>query len=358
MSQHAIPRIDVGALFSEDTAARCDVDAAVHAAAKNAGMMVVTGLPPWASLDRPGRRELLGIFSIPESEIRKLWRWNFAPEHRNVYRGWFPLQAGHATYKEGIDLGPDVAHGPGVVDEHDPLREATPMPTEAVLPGWHARVRDYYLAMTRLSVAMMHSIARALNLPSNCFDGAFEGGISTLRLIRYPVRSKASFEGGDPSELWTTHLGEPRYLLGRAHVDSGFMTLLAQDGVGGLQVQHLGMWMDVPPEEGTLAINFGKVLERWTAGGIRATVHRVLGSGSERYSIPFFYEARADAVIAPLPIPGAEPFEPFYYGDHLWDVTTQFVEQRGIAHLRKPMGPPRPNPAGPGCGLRYRRDPP
>jgi isopenicillin N synthase-like dioxygenase len=359
MSQRAIPRNDVGALYSEDQPERSYVDAAVHTAAKNAGMMVVTRLPPWASLDGPSRRELLGIFSLPESEIRKLWRWNFAPENRNVYRGWFPLQAGHATYKEGIDLGPDVAHGPGVVDDRDPLREATPMPSEALLPGWHSRVRDYYRAMTRLSVAMMHSIARALNLPENCFDGAFDGGISTLRLIRYPVRLKASFEGGDHSEMWTTHRGEPRYLLGRAHVDSGFMTLLAQDGVGGLQAQHLdGRWLDVPPEEGTLAINFGKVLERWTAGGIRATVHRVLGSGSERYSIPFFYEARADAVIAPLPIPGAESFEPFYYGDHLWDVTTKFVEQRGIAHLRKPLGMPRPNHTGPVRGRRYPQDSP
>jgi isopenicillin N synthase-like dioxygenase len=136
-------------------------------------------------------------------------------------------------------------------------------------------------------------------------------------------------------------------MLGRAHVDSGFMTLLAQDGVGGLQAQHLdGTWIDVPPEEGTLAVNFGKVLERWTSGAIRATVHRVLGSGTERYSIPFFHEARVDAVIAPLPIPGAEQFDPFYYGDHLWEVTTKFVEQRGIAHLRKPTGTPTPRISG------------
>ena len=102
--------------------------------------------------------------------------------------------------------------------------------------------------------------------------------------------------------------------------------------------------MDVPPEEATLAVNFGKVLERWTDGAIRATVHRVLGSGRERHSIPFFYEAGADAVIAPLPLPGAKAFAPFYFGDHLWDTTTQFVEQRGIAHLRRPLGPP-PAPA-------------
>ena len=341
MKQHIIPRVDVSALFSNDEAARSDIDTAILSAARTAGMMVVAGLPQWAALTGPGRRELLRIFSLPDSEIRKLWRWNFDPDRLNVYRGWFPLQVGHATYKEGIDLGPDVAYGPSVVDARDPLREATPLPPEAILPGWHMQIRDYYLAMTQLSAAMMRSIARALDLTEDAFDSSFHGGISTLRLVRYPVRAAASFEGGEHADMWTTHLGEPRYLLGHAHVDSGFMTLLAQDGVGGLQAQHLdGTWVDVPPEENTLAINFGKVLERWTSGAIRATVHRVLGSGTERFSIPFFYEARVDAVIAPLPIAGAEPFDPFYYGDHLWEATTKFVEQRGIAHLRKPTRAP------------------
>ena len=109
----------------------------------------------------------------------------------------------------------------------------------------------------------------------------------------------------------------------------------------GLQAQHLdGSWIDVPPQEHALAVNFGKVLELWTGGRIRATCHRVLGTGRERFSIPFFYEARPDAVIAPLPLAGAQAFEPFYFGDHLWEVATRFVEQKGIAHLRTPRGKP------------------
>ncbi|MEI9406161.1 hypothetical protein [Mesorhizobium argentiipisi] len=32
-----------------------------------------------------------------------------------------------------------------------------------------------------------------------------------------------------------------------------------------------------------------------------------------RYSIPFFYEPRVDAEIAPLPIEGASDFAPFLY---------------------------------------------
>lgn len=339
MNRHTIPRIDIGALFGCDLARRAKVDQAIRGAARHAGMMVVTGLPDWASADAARRRALLRPFDLPEAEVRKLWRWSFDSTRPNVYRGWFPVQGGHATYKEGTDMGPDLAYGIGVVDPTDPLCEATPLPPEAALPGWRADAAAYYRAMERLAQTLMRSIARGLELPGNCFDSAFEGGISTLRLLRYPIRPDSSFEGADPAEVWTLHDGKRRYLLGRAHVDTGFMTLLAQDGVSGLQAQHLdGTWLDVPPEDLSLAVNFGKVLERWTAGAIRATVHRVVGDGRVRHSIPFFYETRVDAVIAPLPLTGAAPFEPFYYGDLLWESATQFVEQRGIAHLRTPRG--------------------
>lgn len=341
MNDTAIPKVDVGALFGGDPAARSTVDDAICSAACNQGMLIFAGLPRWATLDPAQRRQLLRIFSLPEAEIRKLWRWNFDPAQPNVYRGWFPLQDGQVTYKEGIDFGPDLARGAAAVDPTDPLREASPVPAEEALPGWRAAAQAYYLAMSRLSFTLMRSIARGLGLAEDIFDGAFVGGVSTLRLLHYPVRPASSFAGADANEVWTQQQGEARYLLARGHVDTGFMTLLAQDGVPGLQAQHRdGSWLDVPPEENTLAVNFGKVLELWTAGKVRATVHRVIGTGRERYSIPFFYEAAVDAVIAPLPLPDAPPFEPFYFGDYLWNTTTKFVEQRGIAHLRTPRGKP------------------
>jgi isopenicillin N synthase-like dioxygenase len=112
---------------------------------------------------------------------------------------------------------------------------------------------------------------------------------------------------------------------------------LAQDGVEGLQARgHDGSWIDVTPIEGTLAVNFGGLLERWTGGRIKATEHRVIGPGRERGSIPFFYEPRVDAVIAPLPLAGAPDFEPFTYGDHLWNAMTKFVEFKGLEDMRKP----------------------
>lgn len=332
-----IPRIDIAPLFGPASRQRESVDRAIKDAASGIGFMTVIGFPGAENLVAARRAMLLSIFSLPEEEKRKLWRWNFDNSKPNVYRGWYPVQEAAVSHKEGIDMGPDVAHGPSCVDPGDPLREATPLPPDGLVPGWREAIAAYYLAMEETGAAIMRSVARGLGLEETIFDPAFANGISTLRLTRYPPRA----EGNERSnEADAADEEARRKLVGGAHVDSGFVTLLAQDGVEGLQAEdRSGRWIDVPPQDGTLAINFGKLLERWTGGRIRATLHRVMAPGRERFSIPFFYEPAAEAEIRPLPLPDAEAFEPFLYGDYLWDVATNFVEQRGIRHLRQPRMP-------------------
>jgi isopenicillin N synthase-like dioxygenase len=305
-------------------------------AAASSGFFVARSFPPDVPVDRDTRRNLLRLFQLPQSEIRRLWRQKFDPSHPNVYRGWFPLQQGFLTSKEGIDLGPDVAYGASVVRQDDPLREATPLPSPALLPGWRAAVANYYLAMVHASQTLMRSIARGLELQEKFFDHAFEQGLSTLRLLRYPVRTDAAQAAEADPNVWVTHQGERYYVTGAPHLDSGFLTLLAQEDVCGLQARHRnGQWIDVVPMPNALAVNFGKVLERWSGGRIKATEHRVIGTGQERMSIAFFYEARADAEIRPLPM-DTSAFAPFLYGDYLWATTTQFVEFKGMESLRRP----------------------
>jgi isopenicillin N synthase-like dioxygenase len=333
-----IPSIDISHLFAADAAARAAADQAIMEAAAHSGFMLIRNLPQDVPLGTAARERLLRLFDAPADVTRPLWRQKFAPAHANVYRGWFALQRGFPTAKEGIDLGADVAYGASVVHAADPLREATPVPPEEALPGWHASVAAYYRGMEKVANALMHSIARTLGLPEHFFDAAFERGLSTLRLIRYPVRDDLDAVFDSDADLWVTHAGERRYLTGKPHVDSGFLTLLAQDGVAGLQARRSdGEWIDVPPQEETLAVNFGKVLELWSGGRIKATEHRVIGAGRERRSIPFFYEARADAEIAPLPVAGAREFDAFLFGDYLWATTTQFIEFRGMEGLRRPL---------------------
>jgi isopenicillin N synthase-like dioxygenase len=331
-----IPLVDAGPLFDANPAAWVAPDRALFAAARDTGFVCIAGLPADIPLDLASRARLLSIFALGAAEKYRMCRRKFAPENRNIYRGWFPLQPGNLTFKEGIDIGGDVAHGPSITMAGDPLREPSALPDDDRLPGWRELVASYYRAMERVAETLMRSLSRSFGLPAHFFDDAFSHGLSTLRLIRYPSRSAADLAAVADPAVWVEPRGTGQHIVGAAHTDSGFVTLLAQDGVSGLQARSLdGRWIDVPPLEGTVVVNFGQVLEQWSAGRIRATEHRVLGRGVERNSIPFFFEARADATIAPLPIDPPDGFVPFEYGDFLWNRMTSFVEFRGMEHERR-----------------------
>jgi isopenicillin N synthase-like dioxygenase len=326
-----IPVIDISALFGPPGKERDAVDAAILAAASGIGFLLIKSPQLHLPLEA-----LLRIFDLPGEVTRLLWRQKFKPDQGNVYRGWFPLQNGHATYKEGFDAGPDIAYGKERVVPGDPLGEATPLPPDQLLPGWRAEMASYYKEMERVGESLLKAVARGLGLPEDAFVPAFAGGISTLRLLHYPIRPPESYVSENTEEIWTEHEGRKVGLVGKAHADSGFVTLLAQHGISGLQaLDPNGKWVDVPPLKGTLTVNFGKLLERWTGGHIKATQHRVIASesGRARHSVPFFYEPRIDAKIAPLQGIGGD-FSPFFYGDHLWAAMMRFVEFEGLDHLR------------------------
>lgn len=314
--------VDVGPLFDGPAKERDRVDAAVGAAASTVGVLVIAAPADVLSSDRQTREGLLRVFELPGDRQRELWRRAYNPENSSIYRGWSPRSV--ETPVDIYDLGPDLAHGE-LPESDDPLLGATPLPAAGLLPGWRELAASYYRGMERLGTTLMGSLARWLGLEESFFDDAFRGGISTLRLMRYEAPPDRSGDAGvRPGR------GE--------HVDSGFVTILAQHGVGGLQAQtRQGEWLDIPAADGQLVVNFGALLERWTSGQVRATPHRVVSAAPTRFSIPFFFEPRVDTVVEPLPLAGAAAFEPFFYGDHLWQAMSAFPNFAGISGLRRPL---------------------
>ena len=125
-----------------------------------------------------------------------------------------------------------------------------------------------------------------------------------LRLLHYPPISKNS-----PSDLYGS----------APHTDFGCLTILAQDEIGGLQVQtREGEWIDVPKLEGSFVVNVGDMLSRYTNGLLRSTPHRVINkSGKERFSCPFFFDPHTNAVVQPLEGMGKPKFSPINFGEFL-----------------------------------------
>jgi isopenicillin N synthase-like dioxygenase len=93
------------------------------------------------------------------------------------------------------------------------------------------------------------------------------------------------------------------------HTDYGNVTLLATDGVAGLQVQRRdGVWLDAPALHGAFICNIGDCLMRWTNDLYVSTPHRVLKPAAERYSIALFVDPNPDALVSAIPscVPAGE----------------------------------------------------
>ena len=61
-------------------------------------------------------------------------------------------------------------------------------------------------------------------------------------------------------------------------------------------------YLNVEPRPGSLVVNLGRLLSEITGGRIKATKHRVIDPGGERYSLPFFVEPGFFAMV-PLSVP-------------------------------------------------------
>ena len=176
---------------------------------------------------------------------------------------------------------------------------------------------EFREVMTRFfdhALASAHRIQRlmatTLGLPEDFFVRAHTGDNVTLRLLHYPASG--------------TSQPEPTQLGAGAHTDYGFITLLFQHGVGGLQVvDSHGTWIDVPPREGVAVVNSGDLLERWTNGRYRSTMHRVIAKTGDRdrLSIAMFVDPDADTAVEALPscVSAETPalFAPITAGAHL-----------------------------------------
>lgn len=224
-------------------------------------------------------------------------------------RGYLPLSTSVLTASTlGSARRPNHSDSFVVLDElHESLQEAWSnsamggTQTWPAIDGFEQAARRYRDAMIRLGGKMLPCFASMMGLPHDALTEYFVRPNPILRLLHYPAVPVPELN-----------------LFGSApHTDYGCLTFVAQDEVGGLQVQSSdGTWFDVPVIEGSLVLNTGQVMSGWSGAKIKATPHRVLNHpDKERYSIAFFFDCGLETPLdISLPHPAHADAT---YGQHL-----------------------------------------
>ena len=159
---------------------------------------------------------------------------------------------------------------------------------------------DFFSAFTELSETTMRMVLHGLGLPDDAVAKTMDQGFgpahtSAARLNFYPAQDPVP--AGERDLL--TPLGD---MALHHHTDPGAITLLLQDDCGGLQARsRTHGWIDVAPHAGAIVVNIGDILQVWTNDRCTAGMHRVvpITNPQGRYSIPFFYQPKVDAVVEP-----------------------------------------------------------
>jgi isopenicillin N synthase-like dioxygenase len=290
----AVPVIDLSE--SGDGGSRRDIAAAIDDALHNVGFMAVTGHGVDPALTTGMFAAMDEFFAQPvEAKVAA------APLEPGSPRGYTYVGAtaqasAHdvatkpdlvETFNAGLDPIPDTPYYRAAAEFFAPSIWPT---VPAGLPGlWGA----YLAAMQDLADRILGLMSDALGLGPDFFAAMIDRPMASATVNRYPALTERP-----PADQFR----------GGAHTDYGTITLLATDGVPGLQLQDAdGEWVHVDPVPNSFHVNTGDMLSHWSGGHWRSTWHRVVPpSGPPPYpsrtSIAYFHSPNADTVISPLPI--------------------------------------------------------
>jgi len=284
------PIVDVQMLSSGSQNRQREAIATLGAACRETGFFCVSG----HGIDAESRSRLFAasrqFFDLPPTEKR---RFSIALSPHN--RGYVGMEAERLkadappdrkeAFNIGLELPPDH---PEIVAQR-PLRGVNLWPD---IPGWRETMLGYYDRCFNIGRILHRGISADLGLEEEYFDPKIALPAAVLRLLHYPARPAVASQTSDAAAA-QPGAGE--------HTDYGNITLLATDGVAGLEVRQLdGTWVEVADTKDLLLCNIGDCLMRWTNDRYRSTPHRVRIPDAERYSIAFFLDPNPDAIVEPI----------------------------------------------------------
>jgi len=290
--------------------ARDEFIASLRTACERSGFFYLVGHGLDDKLSR-AQQALLRFFEQPEHVKAKVGT-SFTRVYPPHSRGWVALETLDPTQQGVFDLKESLEVGLEQPQELDPKSRPFRGPN-----NWPAEVpelqRDFMAAvhsLHELSIEIATALEVSLGVEAGTFTNLCDDPMLLCRGLYYATPAESSPRGAEA--------------LGcSAHTDYGVISLLHQTGPG-LQVLHAeeDMWIDADPLPGSLVVNLGDLMQRWTNGKYKSTVHRVLPAacGHRRQSIGLFLDANFDAIIEPLPVCIPQGNSPKYStvkaGDH------------------------------------------
>jgi isopenicillin N synthase-like dioxygenase len=178
-------------------------------------------------------------------------------------------------------------------------------PSEASQPGFQQFMEATYNSCQEISLQIMAAVEVGLHIDAGRLVDRCIPAASEIRMNHYPRISLEALADGRVKRTWP-------------HTDFGIITLLFQDGIGGLELEDRtrpGTFVPVTPtspgQQSEMIVNISDTFQRWTNGVIRAGLHQVSsppafkadkdGVLPERHSCVFFFKASRDTSVGPLP---------------------------------------------------------
>ncbi|KAJ7046426.1 hypothetical protein C8F04DRAFT_1064213 [Mycena alexandri] len=288
----AIPIIDLSDISSSDSTARRRLVDEVKHACMEVGFFYVKnhGIPQ--EVFQRTLAAMRQFFDLPldaKLEVENTKTPNF--------KGYSPVLSGNNDPNGAGDLQEGFEFGFEAPIDRDSAVEtsiandgimggANIWPTR--LPEFRAAALEYYHHALNLGRLLFPLFALALDLPEDFFADKTKHSAALMRLLHYPPQFREV---------------DDRVIGIGAHTDWECFTILwQQPGIQALQVLNSSKeWIDAPATEGTLVINLGDELARWTNDVFTSTVHRAINrSGVRRYSIPLFFGTDYDVRLEPI----------------------------------------------------------
>ncbi len=300
----SLPIIDFSGVRAGDPAALARAAQEVHAACTGPGFFYLTGHGVPEAVIARAVAATRDFHRLPLETKREVAS---DANHRGFHAlgGALMYGAKEPDYKEYFSLGLELPADHATVRAGEKLRGPNNWP--AFMPELRPALYGFYEAVGACGEQLLRVVEASLGLDAGFFAKRYGTRLQRTQTIYYPPLPPS-----DPDRFGVA-----------PHTDFGCITLLWQDATGGLEVRERATrsWIPAPPLDGTLVINVGDLLARWTNDRFASTPHRVVNrSGGERFSIATFYDPDFSALVDPreLGTPEAEcGYAPITAGQHI-----------------------------------------